>query len=361
MLTHASFPARSGQAIRQLWVSPEGTLWVVTEGGIFSYGAEGWSFRLQERDCHIQGVDGSGWLWTFANNGQRIAAWDGERWRTYGSAEGWLPLPATEYLSPGVGDGLVTDGGGYVWLATGSREIRRFDRSAGRWESLPAEEVGFTRAYQDGFQGYFLTDIAVGAGRQIWISGCLGAGESLAGDGIRRWSNVRWWSVTGAESGCIFDLEVDRQGRMWAGSFDALWRFEGVPARQTIYPLPPHERKQFISKIDLDARDVPWVEVITYGAAHMFGSVSYLHLDGEEWVSDYAPGDYAPASRALDAAGNAWFCKQGGLYQLADGELALVGALQTYDCLVAVDGEDRIWVAVPVGQDAGIWYGTIQP
>ena len=74
------------------------------------------------------GADTDGNIWVIMNDESAIGFYDSTgSWEIYGAEHGWTTPDEVEYLSPGYGDGLVTDAQGGIWLATGRDYVRRFD------------------------------------------------------------------------------------------------------------------------------------------------------------------------------------------------------------------------------------------
>ena len=288
------------------------------------------------------GADPDGQIWVILDGESAIAVYDvSGNWRVYGSEQGWITPDEIEYLSPGYGDGLISDSQNQVWLATGRDDLRRFDPISETWEVFNATDIGFEPPAEDGYQGHFLTDVELSKNHKVWVGDCVGTGEALTGQGIR-WSDGESWFEAPFTSGeCVQDIEIDAAGRMWVGGFDALLQYDPSNGAWSRIPLPPWERRQLVSDITLDQNGTPWVEILRYGGASPLGEVACYHLLENEWVLDY---DGWFSSLALGADGVAWLCGEGEVYRLQSGQAEGVGAVPGNQCQIVVDGIGRVWI-----------------
>ena len=329
--------------IRSLWVDPGGQLWIASEAGIFVHQEGDWEMIYQGPVEKILGADASGVVWAILDGETRIAAYDhSHTWQVYGAQQGWTIPAGTAYLSPGYGDGLITDPQGRVWLATGRDEVRVFDPESLTWEVLSANHLGFTPASEEGYQGHFLTDVELSRSEKVWVADCIGEGESLNGQGIRWTDGEEWFDAPDTAAECVQDIEMDASGKMWVGGFDALLMYDPDLGYWTRYPLPPWDRPQLVTEIDLDADGAPSVEVMQYGGAGPLGTFVRYHLVGEEWEKDFE-GWFS--SLAFGEPGVAWLCSEGTIFRMERGKTEEVGVIPGIQCDILVDGNGRVWIS----------------
>ena len=353
----ASWP---GEEIRHLWVAPDGRLWLTTDTGIFIRAGDGWEQCYAGMANAILGSDAAGRVWAILDDEKAIGAYDpsagsghgGATWSVYGPERGWTAPPSAVYLSPGYGDGLVTDPQGRVWLATGGDDLRRFDPQAQTWTVMTAADVGFEPPEEEGYQGHFLSDVALDGAGNVWVGDCIGMGEMLLGQGVRWFDGERWSGSADTAGECVYDVEVDDAGQVWVSGFDALIRYDPAAGDWSRIPLLPWERRQLVTEITLDPAGNPWVEILRFGGASPFGAVARYHLEGGAWVADYDPGGEWFGDLAFGPDGVAWLCAEGTVYRLAGGQVEEVGAVAALYCQVEVDGAGRVWVAGA----PGLWW-----
>lgn len=335
--------------VHHLWIDADGYLWVASDQGVFVYSDDGWNQLLDRPAERIQGVDAEGRVWVILEGGTAIAAHEPSgTWSLYGPEQGWVVPLAPEYLSPGYGDGLVTDLQGALWLATGRDDLRRFDPETQTWNSFRATDIGFDPPEEEGYQGHFVTDVELSEDLELWVGDCVGIGEGISGQGIR-WSDGGSWFEAGSTAGqCVQDIEKDSSGRMWVGGFDALHQYDPITGSWSRIPLPDWDRRQLVVDIMLDRDDNPWVEIMRYGGASALGAVARYHLQGGKWYQDF---DGWFSSLAFSSEGDAWLCSEGSVYGLEGGRLRKADEVGGLDCQIVVDGQDRVWV----GDDSGLW------
>ena len=328
--------------VRDLWVDSAGNLWVAAEVGIFVKFGDEWELRFEEPVEYLLGEDPSGFVWVILGGETKIAAYDlSQNWQVFGADQGWTVPSEIEYLSPGYGDGLITDPQGRVWLATGRNDVRVFDPESLTWEVLSATDLGFTPVNGDEYQGHYLTDVELSRSQKVWVADCIGEGESLEGQGIHWTDGESWFDTPDTSAECVQDIEIDASGKMWVGGFDALLMYDPDQGYWTRFPLPPWDRRQLVTEIILDENGAPWVEVMQYGGAGPLGAVVRYHLVDDEWIKDYE-GWFS--SLAYSKPGVAWLCSEGEIFRLESDEAEEVGDVSGTQCEIIVDGSGRVWI-----------------
>ena len=327
--------------IRSLWVDPSGQLWFGAKGGVFVHKEGSWEKVYDGPAEKILGIDTNGMVWVILEGEARIAAYDGtQTWQVFGADQGWSQPSEVEYLSPGYGDGLVSDPKGRVWLATGRDEVRVFDSQEGIWTIISSAEMGFSPA-EAGYQGHFLSDVQLSRSQKVWVADCIAEGDSLKGQGIRWTDGVDWFLAPDTAAECVLDVEMDDKGKMWVGGFDELLMYDPDLGYWTRFPLPDWERGQLVTEIDLDANGTPWVEVMQFGGAGPLGRFVRYHLKEGEWIEDFEGWS---SSLAITEPGVAWLCSEGSIVRLQNGRAEQIGEIPGEQCEIQVDGSRRVWV-----------------
>ena len=342
-------------SITDLYITPQQQLTIAGKSGLYMFFGNRWESIYQGSVDKILGMDGGKRLWILLDGGSRIAAYVENKWRLYEADQGWRPLEDADYLSPGIVDGLATDQEGRVWLATGRNNIRRFTPSSGMWTGFRAEDIGFTPPADEGYQGHFLTDVIVSDSGKVWVSDCIGEGEGLSGQGIQRYDGESWQGTDFMKDQCVFDMEIDKSGRVWAAGFDALFQYDPSSGSWTSIALPKYDRRQIIANIQLDPLGQPWVEVYRFGGASPLGATARYHLENEQWVLDLAPDVPSTSSIAFQKE-TAYICSEGKVYKVSHQQPEQIGKLDTLDCKIVVDSSGLVWIAAMEGPDAGLWW-----
>lgn len=339
---------RAGK-ITDLWVDPAGSLWVIGEIGAHRFLNGEWTTIFQTPLQEMLGLDGKSRIWVTLKNGTAVAAYYNDNWMVYGSEQGWIPLPRTDYRS-GATDGLTLDLQGNLWWATGFDDLRFFDYSAGRWKSFQSTSIGFKPA-DPNYQGNFLTDVVFSQNNSVWVSSCSGAGEGFTGQGVVWHKNNAWTGIPATAKQCVMDMEIDRRGRVWVGAFDEVLRYDPAIPRWESFPLPEYERRQLVLSIDLDAAGKPWIKIIRQGSATWEDTARY-HLEQGGWVLDF---DHLGGNDVLAFApdGTAYLCDYGTLYRLGGETPQKIGSVGSTTCHLAVDGSGRVWAA---GDNQLFWH-----
>lgn len=346
------FPANA--QVFDLWISPQGKLWIATDAGLYiGFPEQGEGFTqfyegILNQIIGLQEVPYT--IWALGLDGNTIHAYDGETWTVYGADEGWEPLS-----HPITSEAPAVSPDGVVWLATGQDDLRRFDPRSGTWSSLCASGLGFSPADPD-YQGHYLTDTVVDQDGNLWVSDCIGMGESYTGQGVRYLSNGEWNPITATAGLCIFDLNLDPDGRMWVGGSDMLLVYDPVSDTWNSIPLPPWDRRQYILEISFDPAGKIAVTALQCGGASC-DTVAFFYRQDDVWLPILDTESYywpAPGL-VLDSNFSVWTCWQGEVLHQVGTSLVRVGRLQVSSCQVRVDSNGIVWVAAGEGEDAGLW------
>ena len=344
-----------GTQVNGVGILSDGTAWIYGDHGIYSIDLLG-NIRLvfDQPVLKFLAADLSGQVWIIGGGGEFMAAYDGQAWQIYGPEQGWGGLPDRPYLSPGVGSGLTQDPQGLIWLATGTDTLRVYEPAADTWQELDVAQLGFSPYDNQDYQGYFTTDTLVSGSGDAWVSACIGEGEVLQPFGI--WYNTGgpWLELEGTGQDCILDMATGTDGVIWAGGFDSLMQYGHRQDSWTRIPLPEFDRRQIVSRILINpTTGLPWIQVVRYGGASIYGSLAYYHLNPSGWVLDMESPSFSDIGTAFEPDGTAWMCGDGQVMKSDGTVLNEVAKLNLIDCQITIDGAGRVWV---VGVDqADLW------
>jgi hypothetical protein len=342
--------------IVSLWGDPQGSLWLSGSQGVYRRDGEGWLALYTSPAGQILGQDDIGRVWVLLDDGTQIAAWRDGDWTVYDAKRGWQPIEGGGYLSRGFGDGLVMDEDDRLWLATGGNDLRRLDPANGLWTHLTARQIGFDPPLEEGYQGHFLTDVALSDSGKLWVADCIGVGESLDGQGIRRYTGQDWLGTDFTRNDCIFDLETGKKGVMWAGAVDALLRYSPITGSWSRIDLPIWGRFQVVVDVTLDEEGRPWIELLRAGGASLDGGAAHFYLDGDEWVPVVELSQWEPYTLLPAGDGTAWLFLEGVLYYFSTEGLQEIAPLPAQYVNMLVDRDGRLWVARLVTSEGQLWW-----
>jgi hypothetical protein len=341
--------------------APDGTLWAVTERGVFHWDGATWAPAAAGRTSTAAGpiaVDHAGQVWVADYHypgpvGDGVSVYDGTSWRTYTAANA-APLsgrgspddPSGTWVS-NTPQAIVVAPDGSVWVAT-EGGLARFDGAS--WRTFDAAETGFATApaslavAPDGtvwVTGYACEGAVVRVARfdgRAWTvsgpedglpaaepGGCLGAsvaatGERVvvvAGDVAYRLAGERWervWPAPAAISGPAspWSFVAVSGDELWA-TRDGLWHWQAgdwvsgptdaglpeVPAGFATLAMGPDGRVWLAGDIGVAVRDGDHWTLVDNRPAKTVAPAA----DGTAWVGgDAADGDV----RTLRFDGSAW-------------------------------------------------------
>ena len=341
-----------GTSVSGVWVLPDGTPWIYGGTGIYSIDKnEQVKLMFDQPISDLLGVDESGRVWVLGESDEFIAAYDGQDWQVYGPDQGWDGLPDRPYLSPGKGNGLAQDPQGRIWIATGADMVCLYEPETDAWRSLSSTQLGFSLYHNSDYQGYLLTDTLTSETGNIWVSACIGEGEVLRPFGVWRSDGDRWLEINASNQDCVFDMATGLNGIIWVGGFDGILKYDPQPDSWARVALPPFERRQIVSRITINPiTGLPWIQVIRYGGASIYGSLAYYHLNTSGWVLDMESPSFSDIGTAFEDDGTVWMCGDGQVMKSDGTLLNEVTKLNLIDCQIAIDGDGRVW-AVGVDQD----------
>ncbi len=347
--------------VNDLWSSPSRQVFVSTLNGVFTLQGGNWVQLWDGIAGHILGQDSRGRLWVVSGEeGETVTAVGSTGNSTFGADAGWEPLPAPDYLSPQRVDPLAGEADGRVWLATGRDELRTFDPRQGRWSTLSHADLGFPDLAEEGYQGYFLSDVVISGAGRVWVGACIGMGEVLSGAGVSRLSEGVWQPIqhTTAEKACVLDMEVDAEGNAYVGAHDRILTYKPSTGNWWVmfYPGAGDPGISLVTRIDLDPSGQPWVEVMKYSHASPQGGFDYFAFDQRRgWQTLLQDQDLAPYEVVFSPGGVAHLSRGPRLYRWANlqlEEIAFTGGAETR---LAVDENGNLYALLPESGYAGLW------
>ncbi len=356
----AGFPY---ETLTILQASPDGRLWLRSGQTILVLADEVWSIYLADFSGKLLGLDSTGRAWVVNESGSEIAAWDGNEWRTFGEAEGWVLLE--DYGDGRTPVGIVSDHMDQVWLGTG-QDVRMFDGS--QWRIFTAEDMGLPPRSEGDLLATFTVAFLENAGG-VWVGSCYWTGPGPdGGPGVLRFDGASWRRA-GAEvsSGCTTAIQGDDQGRVWIGLNGDLWRFDPASGEWTQFTSPdsPMGGSSFfnwVPVIVLDAADEPWVEALVCGGGGCGGEILYRVREGT-WIQIMEMNSHYFRKLVFDAAGTPWLFVEayswddvpGQIYRVVDDQLELVAQMRLRAVDVTVDLLGRVWFVVEGEQGLQLW------
>ena len=355
-------PANEGRPagnVNRLTVAPDGNLWLATMEGMAIFQDGTWTPLPAESGGVFAGFDGAGRPW-MAHIEEHlditsVSLWDGTSWTTYGAEAGWTPAGFGYYFSDRVfSEEIVVDRRGWAWLATGD-DVRVFDGQ--RWTLYGAEEIGFTltrEMIEGGYDYFWLGEVAIDSSGDVWVADCAWMGPGPRGHGARWFTGEAWQGQDSpvVASGCIYDIEVDDTGGIWAGVDGNLWRY-ALGQGWEEYAHPPTDpggelRWGFLEAIDLDPAGVPWVTLHRCGGGSCdTEQYALFRIADGTWTHVLEIQGYGRPDLAFDAAGDVWACTGAGLYHITPETAEPLGGEENAYCQVEVDGAGRVWLALP--------------
>ena len=329
VVTHLSLDDELGdRPVMEVLVDARGRLWLYPGwAGIYRFDGEEW--------VHFSASDGlggdqllslyedrDGALW-FGIYGGGISRYDEDYIATFTKEEGLLKdllfsvgegLDGSIWLGYGGGGGVSRyDGEGFAHYSLGNEVANQAVWSIGRDRKgrmfFGVSFVGVYRYDREEFT-YFpekmgAWGIAMGRGREMWFAEGNGGLAHYDGEAWERFSQENGWPINGAVS-----VAVDRQGRVWVGTYVGVSRYDGSEfvGFSEEDGLPPGN----IWSVFEDSRGQIWCGGLEGGV---------VRYDGEEWPRfDLDPALEAGVGSILeDDRWNMWFGTFGGGIVRYDG------------------------------------------
>ena len=191
---------------------------------------------------------------------------------------------------------------------------------------------------------------------KLWVADCIGVGEGLDGQGIRRYNGQDWLGTEFTQHDCIFDLEVGKKGDVWAGAVNALLHYSPFTGSWSRITLPIWGRFQVVVDVTLDDEGRPWIALLRAGGASLDGGAAYFYLDGDDWVPVIELAQWQPYTVLLAGEGTAWVFLEGVLYHYSSNGLQEIAPLPAQTVDMVVDADGRLWVARLVADDGQLWW-----
>jgi len=340
---------------------PDGGLRLTTNAGYATYLDGQWDTQLVDEAQTLIGVDGGGRAWIFGETGDTIYYHRIGEELTLVNAD-WTPVSDPRALQ---GRGVISDGQGNVWLATG-QDVRVFDGE--QWTIYTREAMGMPPAeWEDLLTGFTLTYVE--SQQQMWVGSCDWSGPGPFGGGGARWFDGQAWR--GADSpvadGCVTAIAADAEGRVWIGLHHGLvYLFDQTSGAWREFPLPePVEyRRGYPVALALGPDGSPWLLSALCGGASCDATRALYHLRSNRWVEVTGLRDYpenliyqGPTLPVLfDETGAPWFFMGMMAFHIADDRLEQPPSTELNVLAATVDAAGRIWVIGNAKEDSpALW------
>jgi streptogramin lyase len=154
-------------------------------------------------------------------------------------------------------------------------------------------------------------------------------------------------------------LQVDPGGDLWIGVQDAIWRYQPRLERWTTHKLPDASQYGFNYNqpydMLIDQDGDTWIIVQLCGGAHCYAA-SYLyrvHQGIGSVVKESAPWDGKPQQLLSGVDGRSWLLWEGVFYQILEGDLVPVVALEARG--LVTDPTGRVWALIGKDKQAALW------
>ena len=332
----------TNMTVRCLTQAPDGTLWLCTENGLFSF--DGFRVRREplapgsERASVLAAkADARGRLWVATEDGLFLR-------RQKDGAPDWAPVTRSSGARIAVepGQRLDIDERGIVYAIDRQSQIWSIDVTASE-ETAPVGQRVPTPAFPAPPEGVGADSgpLRVGNGA-LWF-GC--------GHGLCEWrSGVlhTWGEAEGLPAQTWNNLVIGRDGSVWARSTDRLASLRPGDRRFSAVEAPPARRFTSTAAMVED----------TTGSIVAATDAGLARWDGRRW-QEWTPKEGLPETlvRTLlfDADGELWFGTNGrGLhhwvgYQQADHWTPALGLPAPAAFSFARDGRGRLWVGTAGG------------
>ena len=343
--------------------SKDGSLWVTSDEGIFSLQKQVWHEISDSAAGAILGEDKSGRIWFLTDQGNSITAVKGGQMTKYDQSKGWELLLDDGYLLGYDNDGLVEDGKGNIWLATGQDDLRRYNQGTDSWEKITSSQIGIKQTDVYGKSDHQITDVVLTKDAKVWVATCSSSIQTITGQGVQVYDGFHWSALSETGGQCVMDMEADSSGIIWVGGFNQLMAYDQSNQKWENIGLPPYERRQLVLSIDLDPQDRPWVEVGLGGGASLWGATVRYHLEGYQWVEDLNQNNWLLSDITFNHKDEGWLCAEGIIYRYREGKMTQMAEMQTYTCKTAANQSGEVFVIGLDGPDAGVWQltGEVNP
>jgi len=333
---------------------PGGSFWLALDSGLYTYENGYWLLRSSSGVGSILGSDNAGRVWFLPSSGGMVMVYDPAalNWAMYTTSEGWSDAQGFLYHPAGNSDRPVSTADGKAWLALGDAFLRVFDPQQGNFKVMTVAEVGYDPAQED--QLVWLTDVALMPDGSPIVSHCSAVGELYGGQGLRVFGGGAWKNVPETGDTCLTDIEVGPDGTVWAAGMDGIFYLRPGNTVWAKEDLPPWERRQMVSGLDIDAQGERWANIDRQGGASFSGSALAYTRQGE-WAVDLDTS-FMNVSLGFDRQDGVWLARGSEIMRMQSG--STWQSLDTLDAVftkLVVDDSGIIWILARQGSDEGLW------
>jgi hypothetical protein len=296
--------------INRMLVDEAGYFWFGAPYAAGKYDPETDTFFQHNSRDRVIGLTKDGKAWLLPTSGSPLQAWDGEQLTFYDETKGWLVTQGYGAPSP-LDPAFSFDFDDNLWVTT-DYDVRRLRN--GQWQTFIPQLMEFELPNLKTVSTSFLVAHSQ-TSALTWAGSCNWQNDQrLDGDGVRQFDGFIWQQINPpAAKGCITAMAGDKEGYLWVGMDDQLWRFEPETDSWDAFDPPPLDKDKypdFRHGAVLDITSSPdgsvWVLYeLCGGAGCETRQVRYRILNGQ-WAPIRDSSQIRPPLFLIDGNNVAW-------------------------------------------------------
>jgi hypothetical protein len=294
---------------------------MITNRDIVRLSDSGWTVYLSNYEGYFVGIDTLGRAWfidldfigpptgpgsAICPGLDSISAWDGAKWTKYSSESGWTGF----CIDPPSGFSMA-ELHGQIWIST-IGDLRLFSGSS--WRIIKPEEIGLTPRL-------FLVVQSFAGANEVWVTGCYVTTDTPHGSDIYWYDGSKWQNKSMPEdSVCSSQMQEDRQGNVWLGVDNTLWRFTRA-TKEWVNFAPAERVSTRITALAFNEAGEPWFMPRTCDSQRGCIASTLYHLQNDVWIPISLNPGIGFSSLLIDPANHVWVSAKDGVYQIVNESL----------------------------------------
>jgi hypothetical protein len=332
--------------INRMGIDDEGNFWFASPYAVGKFDPQSEKFSQLNSLDPVIGITQDGRAWLLPPSGSPLEAWDGEESIYFDETNSWLVTQGYGAPSP-LRPAFTVDYNGDLWLTT-EYDVRRLRND--QWQIFIPQLMEFELPNIKTIATSYLVAHSQTSGLS-WVGSCNWQDDQrLDGDGVRQFDGFIWEEINPPVSnGCVTALAGDKEGYLWVGMDDQLWRYDPESEEWDAFDPPPLDEDKYpdfrhgaVLNISSAPDSSVWVLYELCGAAGCeTRQVRYRILNGQ-WTPIRDSSQISPPLLLFDGENTTWLLEPKEISRFEKSTFQPVAWMDWEQA--TIDNNGKLWV-----------------